>query len=319
MEDRLKVFAGSSAAAFTAAVCATLGICPGKVGRTKYYNDCTFVRIEENVRGCDVFVVQTATPPVNDHLVELLMLINALKGASARRVTAVIPFYFYGQSDQKDQGRIAITARLVADLLEAAGVDRVLTMDLHAGQIQGFMRCPTDQLTALHLVEQQFRRDDGDEIVVAATDAGRVKRVSEFARGLGAALVIIDKERLDSEHVIARHLIGDPRGKHAVLFDDLIGLGGSMLEACRILLEHGAVSVSAAAVHGVLARDAVDRLQKSPLARIVITDTLPTAQAAAGGKIEVVSVAPLFAEAIRRIHNDESVSELFQHRAKSSL
>ncbi|MCL4541032.1 MAG: ribose-phosphate pyrophosphokinase, partial [Chloroflexi bacterium] len=285
----------------------------------KYYNDCTFVRIAENVRGCDVFVVQTAMPPVNDHLIELLMLINALKGASARRVTAVIPFYFYGQSDQKDQGRIAITARLVADLLEAAGVDRVLTMDLHAGQIQGFMRCPTDQLTALPLLARQFGREGGGTVVVAAADTGRVKRVSEFARRLGAALVIIDKERLDAEHVVARHLIGDPRGKHVVLFDDLIGLGGSMVEACRLLLEHGAASVAAAAVHGVLARDAVERLEKSSLLRVVLTDTLPAARAAGGGKIEVVSVAPLFAEAIRRIHHDESVSALFEQREESSV
>ncbi|MCL4543459.1 MAG: ribose-phosphate pyrophosphokinase [Chloroflexi bacterium] len=312
MSDRLKVFAGSSAQQFATAVCQSLDIGLGRAELTKYYNDCTFVRVEENVRGCDVFVVQTATAPVNDHLVELLMLINALKGASAHRVTAVIPFFFYGQSDQKDRGRISITARLVANLLEAAGADRVLTMDLHAGQIQGFMNCPTDQLTALPLLVHEFSRWSEVDTVVATTDVGRVKRVSEFAHRLGANLIIVDKERLDSEHVVARHIIGDPAGKSVVLFDDLIGLGGSMLEACRLLLDHGAKRVGCAAVHGVFARDAVRQLRASPLTDVVVTDTLPTAVAARGGKIRVVSVAALFAQAILRIHRDESVSELFQ-------
>lgn len=311
MHNSLKVFAGSSAGALAAAICRELGVAPGHVETTKYYNDCTFVRIEENVRGCDVFLVQTASPPVNDHLVELLMLIDALKGASARRVTAVLPSFFYAQSDQKDTGRISIAARLTADLLNTAGVDRVLTIDLHAGQIQGFMRCPTDQLTAMPLLCDYFAQGDLSNTVAAATDVGRAKRVREFARRLDLGLAIVDKERLDSEHVVARHVIGDVQGKRVLLFDDLIGLGGSLVEATRLLQAMGATEVRAGAVHGVLARDAVARLEASPLTEVVVTDTLPAAGAAMSSKIRVISVAPLLAAAIRRIHADESVSALF--------
>ncbi|MGI8912411.1 MAG: ribose-phosphate diphosphokinase [Chloroflexota bacterium] len=311
MQNSLKVFAGSSACELTTAVCAELDIMQGQVERTKYYNDCTFVRIEEHVRGCDVFLIQTASPPVNDNFMELLMLIDALKGASARRVTAVLPFFFYAQSDQKDTGRISIAARLAADLLNAAGVDRVLTIDLHAGQIQGFMHCPTDQLTAMPILCDYFAREDLRDTVAAATDVGRAKRVREFARRLDLGLAIVDKERLDSEHVVARHIIGDVRGKRVLLFDDLIGLGGSLVEATRLLLEMGATDVRAGAVHGVLARDAVQRLEASPLTEIVVTDSLPAAGQARSPKIKVVSVAPILAAAIRRIHNDESVSELY--------
>jgi ribose-phosphate pyrophosphokinase len=311
VQNSLKVFAGSSACELTAAVCAELDIVPGRVERTKYYNDCTFVRIEEHVRGCDVFLIQTASPPVNDNFMELLMLIDALKGSSARRVTAVLPFFFYAQSDQKDIGRISIAARLAADLLNAAGVDRVLTIDLHAGQIQGFMHCPTDQLTAMPILCDYFARGDLENTVAAATDVGRAKRVREFARRLNLGLAIVDKERLDSEHVVARHVIGDVRGKRVLLFDDLIGLGGSLIEATRLLLEMGATDVRAGAVHGVLARDAVQRLEASPLKEIVVTDTLPAAGEAHSPKVRVVTVAPLLAAAIRRIHMDESVSELY--------
>ena len=311
VQNGLKVFAGSSACALTSAVCSEIGIAPGQVERTKYYNDCTFVRIEENVRGCDVFLIQTASPPVNDNLMELLMLIDALKGSSARRVTAVLPFFFYAQSDQKDVGRISIAARLVADLLNAAGVDRVLTVDLHAGQIQGFMHCPTDQLTAMPILCDYFAQEDLRNTVAAATDVGRAKRVREFARRLDLGLAIVDKERLDSEHVVARHVIGDVRDKRVLLFDDLIGLGGSLVEATRLLLEMGATEVRAGAVHGVLSRDAVQRLEASALTEVVVTDTLPAATLAGSPKIKVVSVAPILAAAIRRIHNDESVSELY--------
>ena len=310
MHNSLKIFAGSSSGELTAAIGRSLGVEPGRVACTKYYNDCTFVRLEENVRGCDVFLVQTASPPVNDHLMELLMLIDALKSASARRVTAVLPFFFYAQSDQKDRGRISIAARLTADLLNTAGADRVLTLDLHAGQIQGFMRCPTDQLTAMPILCDHFAQGDLANTVAAATDVGRAKRVREFARRLGLGLAIIDKERLDSERVVARNVIGDVRGKRVLLFDDLIGTGGSLIEATRLLQAEGALEVRAGAVHGVLARDAIPRLAASPLQEVVVTDTLPAAGRAAG-KFRVVTVAPILAAAIKRIHNDESVSALF--------
>jgi ribose-phosphate pyrophosphokinase len=320
MTNMIKVFAGSSAVALTESICVSLGCPPGIVEKGKYYNDCTMVRIAENVRGCDAFVVQTASPPVNDHLMELLMLVDALKGSSARRVTAVLPFFFYGQSDKKDKGRISITARLVADLLQAAGADRVLTLDLHAAQIQGFLHCPTDQLTAVPLLCDYFAHGDLQNTVAVSADVGRASLVRRYARRLGVPLAIVDKERLDSDVVTAHHVIGNVRGKRVLLFDDLIGTGGTVIEAARVLLEEGAREVAAGAVHGVLAGQAIERLEASPLCEVVVTDTLPAAScllAANGSKtsgartLRVLSVAPLLATAIQRIHDDESISALF--------
>jgi len=319
MTERIKVFAGSSSRVLAEGICRHLGCLPGQVEAKKYYNDCTMVRVAENVRGCDTFVVQSAAPPVNDNLMELLMLIDALKHASAHRVTAVIPFFFYGQSDKKDKGRISIAARLVADLLGASGVDRVLTVDLHAEQIQGFLSCPTDQLTALPLLSAHFADGDLANTVAASTDVGRAGWVRRFARRLDVELVIVDKERLDSTHVAARHLIGNPRGKRVLLIDDLIGTGGSVIEATRLLLQEGAAEVAVGAIHGVLAGGAIGHLEDSPLSQIVVTDTLPVAQQALSGpngathhqKLRVLSVAPMLAEAIQRIHDDRSVSEMF--------
>ena len=242
------------------------------------------------------------------------MLIDACKGASAQRVTAVLPIYPYQQSDWKDQPRIAITARLVADLLLAAGADRVLTIDLHAPQIQGFMSCPCDNLTALPLVAAAFREQglDMSQVVAVATDVGRAKLVRRYARRLGLSLAIIDKERLDERTVRAVNMIGDVKEKDAILFDDIIGTGGSLVSAANLLREHGARRIFAGAVHAVLAAGAVERLESSVLEGIVITDTVPSQHKLKGTtSFSVLSVAPLLAEAIRRIHIGESVSALF--------
>ncbi len=231
-----------------------------------------------------------------------------------------MPFFFYGQSDKKDMGRISITARLVADLLEAAGTDRVLTVDLHAEQIQGFLRCPTDQLTAVPLLCDHFAAGDLSNTVAVAADVGRATLVRRLAHRLGVSLAIVDKERLDSNHVVARHVIGDVRDKRVLLFDDLIGTGGTVIEAARVLLEAGAREVATGAVHGVLAGNAIERLEMSSLSEVVVTDSLPVAldnlralppAGSASRKLRVLSIAPLLATAIQRIHDDASVSEMF--------
>lgn len=313
MSDRIKVFAGLSNPGLAQAVCSNLGTELGFSESYRYYNGCSFVRIGENVREADVFIVQTAEVPINDYLVELLMLISAAKNASARRVTAVIPHFFYQQSDKKDEPRICITAKLVAQMLQAAGTDRVLTMDLHAPQIQAFFDCPVDQLTAVPIINEYFADLDIPNLVVVATDVGRANLVRKFARRLNAPLAIIDKHRLDEQHVEALHVIGDVAGKTALVLDDLIGTGGSLVEAARILKANGVGDVYAGAVHGVLAPGSVDRLAGGEFAKVIVTDTLPVEPKIAGhDTFKVLSVAPLLAQAIRNIHEGASVSAIFK-------
>jgi len=310
----LKVFAGSASRDLAEAICRHLSVDLGAIETRKFYNDNTFIRIGENVRESDVFVVQTSCPPVNDHLMELLMIVNALKGASARRVTAVLPHFPYQQSDKKDQPRICITAKLVADMLTTAGADRVLTIDLHAAQIQGFFNfnCPVDHLTAVPILCEYFAQQHIPDLVAVATDVGRANLVRQYARRLNAPLAIIDKQRLNEVKVKALHVIGEVEGKNAIVFDDLIGTGGSMIEAARILKEHGVKEVYAGAVHGVLAGDAVARLEQSIFRQVVVTDTIPVChKLGPDTKFRVLSVAGLLAKAIRRIHEGESVSALF--------
>lgn len=312
MKHELQVFAGSASAALADAICRCLGMTRGKLETRKFYNDNTFVQVNQNVRESDVFVVQTACPPVNDRLVELLMIVNALKSASARRVTAVVPHLFYQQSDKKDEPRICITARLVAQMLEAAGGDRVLTLDLHAPQIQGFFTRPVDHLTAVPILCDYFAQQRIPDLVAVATDVGRAQMVRKYARRLQVPLVIVDKERLSEVEVRARHVIGEVRGKNAILFDDIVGTGGSLIEAARLLQEHGARDIYAGAVHGVLAGGAVERLEESVLRQVVVTDSIPVAhKLRSGTRIRVLSISELLATAIRHIHEGESVSALF--------
>ncbi len=308
--DGLKVFAGSSHPALTQEICKCLGIAPGAVTTTRFSNENLKVKIEENVREQDVFVVQTAAPPLSENIVELLILLDALRHASARRVTAVLPYFPYARSDKKDEPRISITARLMADLLATAGANRVLTMDLHSPQIQGFFSMPADQLTAVPVLCERLREAGVAGAVVVATDVGETKDAGHFARRLDLPIAIIDKRRSgDDERAEAVAVIGDIEGKRCLLVDDEIATGGSIFSATDFLLDHGALSVSAAVVHPVLSGRAIERLAASRLERLLVTNTIPLRHVSA--KIEVLSVAPLLAEAITRIHDGRSVSALF--------
>lgn len=309
----LKVFSGSAHEELTREICDHLWIRPGAREIFKFTNDNTFVRIGENVREADVFVVQPSAVPVNDGLMELLLMVDALKHASAARITAVLPYYPYVRSDKKDQPRISITARLVADLLEAAGADRILTMNLHSPQIHGFFRIPVDHLLAGQILCDHFKKCDLSDAVVAAPDVGSAKRAEAYARELRLPLVILDKRRVGNEDkAVVAHMIGEVEDRNIIVFDDEISTGGSVLETVDALKQHGAKEVRACAVHGVLCGPAVDRLSHSELAEVVVTNTVPIPPEKRFPKLTVISVASLFAEAIRRIHNGESVSGLFK-------
>lgn len=315
MNDSLRVFSGSSHPQLAQAICAELGVPLGRSRTVRFANDNLFVQIEENVREKDVFVLQTSAPPVNDHLMELCMMIDALRHASARRITAVIPYYFYVRSDKKDAPRISVTARLVADLLAAAGANRVLTMNLHSDQVQGFFRMPADQLSAVPLICDYFREWDLSDFVVVAPDAGSAKRAGAYATRLDLPLAIGDKRRIPGTDadVEIHGIVGDVEGKKALIFDDEIATGGSMVKLARYLQEHyGVEEVYAGAAHGVLVGPAVQRLSQPPFRRVVVTDSLPLPAEAEGGNIDQISVANLFARAIRAIHTGESVSALFR-------
>lgn len=313
MYGDIKVFAGRSHPELARAICRHLGFKLGKSRVRRFSNENLMVQVEENVRETDVFVVQTSSTPVNEHLVELLIFIDALKGASAARVTAVLPYYPYARSDKKDRPRISITARLVADLVEAAGADRVLTIDLHAPQIQGFFRIPVDQLQAASLISRHLQANlDLEQTVIVASDAGEAKDIGRYANRLGLPIAIIDKRRYDDdEKPRAVHLIGDVEGKTALIVDDEIATGGTLAEAARFVLSQGASRVVAAATHAVLSGSAPALLAESGISPLIVTDTVPVPKEKRFEGLEVLSVASLLAEAIRRIHDGRSVSRLF--------
>ena len=313
----LTILAGSSHPALAASICALLKTELASVTITKFSNENIKVRIDESVRGKDVFVVQTSCPPVSDNLLELLICIDALRGASAGRITAVLPYFPYARSDKKDEPRISITARLVADLLETAGADRVLTLDMHSPQIHGFFKIPMDHLTAVPLLCEAVARDAElmSAPVVIAPDVGEAKDAGGFARRLSAPLAIVDKRRTgDDEKAKPVHLVGEVRGRHAIFVDDEMATGGTIFEAAKFVLAQGAASVRAAVVHPVLSGDAVSRLRTSTLKKLTVTDTLPLRADKNDPRIEVVSVAPLLAEAIQRIHDGESVATMMSRR-----
>jgi ribose-phosphate pyrophosphokinase len=313
MAHPLKIFTGSAHPALAHAICAHLGLPLGRARTKRFTNENLKVKIDENVRDADVFVVQTSCPPVSEGLVELLIMLDALRSASAQRITAVTPYFPYVRSDKKDEPRISITARLVADLLQTAGADRVLAIDLHSPQVQGFMRMPSDQLTARSILVEHFRRrPDLDAHVVVAPDAGEVKDAAGFAKRLGVPLAIVDKRRFaDDEKARAVHMVGDVRGKRALIVDDEIATGGTVIESAEFVLREGARDVSAAATHAVFSGPAVARLTAAPIAEVVVTDTIPHAPAVPGSKFTILSVASLLAEGIARVHDGRSVSELF--------
>ena len=311
MNARLKVFAGSSHPELAQAICDAIDVPLGKYELVRFKNDNLMVKVGENVRECDVFYIQTSVEPVNDNIMEALIAIDALKSASAARVTAVLPYFPYARSDKKDRPRISITARLMADLLQTAGADRVLTMDLHSPQIQGFFRVPVDQLIAAPTLCNYLRTWDLDNTVLVAGDAGEAKELGRFANRLHLPMAVVDKRRFaDDDRAVATNLIGNVKGMHALIVDDEIATGGTICEAARFLMDKGALSCSVAATHGVLAGPAIDRINKSVFERVVVTDTLPLHNKKSS-KIHVISVASLFAKAIRRIHDGDSVSDLF--------
>lgn len=310
MERPLLIFSGQSNRPLAKAVAEALGLPLGKSTTTKFANDNLFVRFEESLREGDVFIIQSLTPPVQDHLFELFMMIDAAKGASAARVTAVIPYFSYARSDKKDAPRISIAARLVADLLQTAGADRVLTMTLHSPQVHGFFRIPVDHLSAEPVIANYFatRVENLEEAVVVAPDAGDLKRASSLARRLALPLAFIEKTRLSDTEVEARSLVGDVEGKVALIIDDEISTAGSLVKAVDTLLKAGAKEVYAAVTHGVYVGPAVERIEKSPVKEVAATNTCPPK---VHPKLRTLDVAPLFAEAIWRVHRGESVSSLF--------
>ncbi len=309
MDRPLLLFAGQSNRPLAQAVAEALGIPLGRSTTLRFANDNLFVRFEESLREGDVFILQSLTPPVQDHLMELLMMIDAAKGASAARVTAVIPYFSYARSDKKDAPRISITARLIADLLQTAGADRVLTLTLHSPQVHGFFKIPVDHLSAEPVIANYFAtRVELERAVVVAPDAGDLKRASSLARRLGLPIAFIDKERVSDTEVRVRMLVGEVKGKTALIVDDEISTAGSLVEAVEALLQAGAKEVYAAATHGVYVGPALERIAKSPVKEVAATDSCPPKP---GPKLKTLPIAPLLAEAIWRIHRGESVSSLF--------
>jgi ribose-phosphate pyrophosphokinase len=308
---RLKIFTGNANPDIAKEICAYLGIPLGTAVVKRFSDGEINVEIQDNVRGVDVFVIQPTSPPVNDHLMELLILMDALKRASAKRVTAVLPYYGYARQDRKVLPRAPITAKLVADLLTAAGVSRVLTMDLHAGQIQGFFNIPVDHLYSAPILLDYIKTNYGNEIVIVSPDAGGVERARAFAKRLNASLAIIDKRRVGPNVAEVMNIIGEVEGKTAVLLDDMVDTAGTMAQSADALREKGAKNVYACATHGVLSGPAIERLEKSQIQELVVTNTVPLGPKADCRKIRVLTVAPLLGEAIKRIHFQDSVSSLF--------
>jgi ribose-phosphate pyrophosphokinase len=311
--DELRVFSGNAHPELTKAITDYLGIPLGNCEVMQFSNENTFVRILENVRERDIFIVQPISSPVNSHLMELLIMIDAMKRASAKRITAVIPYYAYGRSDKKDQPRVPITARLVADLLTVAGANRVLTVDLHKAQIQGFFNIPVDELTAFYLLSDYFIKKRLKNPVVVATDFGITKQARDIAASMEAPLAIMEKRRLGNEdRTETLTVIGDVKGKVALIVDEEIDTAGSLVGVVDALLERGASQVYACSTHPILSGPAVTRIAECRVKEVVVTDTVPVPPNKRIDKITVLPIAPLLGEAIRRIHTGQSVGAMFE-------
>jgi ribose-phosphate pyrophosphokinase len=309
--DKLRIFTGNANAALAEKICGFLGMPLGKAKVSKFSDGEIQVEIEESVRGMDTFFVQPTCPPVSHNLMELLIMVDALKRASADRITVVIPYYGYARQDRKVVPRTSISARLVADLITTAGASRLLAMDLHAGQIQGFFGVPVDHLLALPVTFEYLKKIEG-EIVMISPDAGGVERAREMGKRLNASLAIIDKRREKANVSKVMNIIGDVRGKTAIILDDMMDTGGTIVQAAEAIMEDGAKAVYACCTHPVLSGNAAERIKNSPLKELVVTNTIPLSAAAKEvEKIKVLDVSPILGEAIRRIHSDESVSSLF--------
>lgn len=311
--ENIKIFSCSDQAdGFTKEVCENLGLEIGKISRMKFKNDNSFVQLLETVREQDVYLIQTTTPPVNERIMEMLITVDAARRASARRITVVLPYYMYSRSDKKDQPRIPITAKLMAQLIEAAGADRVISCDLHNAAIQAYFNIHCDRLSAQNLLQAYFKEKNFDNMVIVATDAGSSKKAYRYSKYFNCPIAMIDKRRDgNDDRAIASTVIGDVKGKIAVIFDDEIDTAGSMMEAANILEKFGAKEIYAGCTHGVLSGPAIERIKNSPLKELVITNTIPLPKEKQIPQIKVLSIAPLFAEAIRRLHEHEPMGDLF--------
>lgn len=310
--DSLKIFTGSSNPALAGDVCKYLSIPLGGAEIGTFPDGENFIRVEDDVRGRDCFVVQSTCAPVNEHLVELLIFLDCLRRASARRVTAVVPYFGYARQDRKDEGRVPITAKLVANLITTAGADRVLTIDLHAHQLQGFFDIPVDHLSGELVLNKYFRDKKIPNLAVVSPDVGNIKIASRYASHLGGDLAIVHKKRISGSKVEAQKIIGDVQDKNVLMCDDMIATAGTVCSAATLLKEAGAKKLYVGATHGVFAAQALDRLAKTPIDQIVVTDTIPLNEHSKQIKgLKVLSVASMLGEAIKRIHRNESVSSLF--------
>ena len=309
--SNLKIFSGGANPFLAQEICDHLEIALGKVKLQRFSDGEVNFQILENVRGTDAFIIQPTAPPVNENLVELLIMIDALKRASARRITAVVPYYGYARQDRKDKPRVPITSKLVGDLLSAAGAHRLLTIDLHAGQIQGFFNMPVDQLFPTSIFLSRFAELDVENLTVVAPDAGGVEKARVYAKRLGTSLCVVDKRRVGDNEAEIMNIVGDVKGKDAVIVDDIIDTAGTLVKGAEALIREGAQRVYAAATHPVLSGPAIDRITESKFESILVTNTIYLSEEKRVPKIEILSVSSLLGEAIRSIHEETSVSKLF--------
>lgn len=310
----IKIFSASeSANDFTREVCEYLGLEQGRIDSYKFKNDNNFVQIGETVREQDVYIIQTTTPPVNERIMELLIIIDAMKRASAKRINVVLPYFPYSRSDKKDQPRVPVTAKLIAEILEAAGANRVITCDLHNPAIQAYFNIQCDRLTGEFLLEEYFKKKELDNLVVVATDAGSSKKAYKYSEYFKCPMALIDKRRNgNNDNAKAIHIIGDVEGKNALIFDDEISTGGTMMEAVKIVKEHGAKAIYAGCIHPVLCGNAVEKIRESDLTEFVVTNTIPVPKEKRIEKLKIISIAPLFAETIKRNNEARTIDDLFK-------
>jgi len=307
-KDHLQVYTGSAHPRLAADIARYLDVPLGDLSAGRFPDGEINVKVNHDVRGADVYLVQPTCPPVNENLMELLIMIDCMRRASAERITAVVPYFGYARKDRKDEGRVPITAKLVANLITTAGAHRVLTVDLHAAQIQGFFDIPVDHLFAAPVLSNAIKEERIPDLVVVAPDVGGIKVARAYAKRFGSGLAIVDKRRVSGEVAEVFHVIGEVAGKNVLLVDDMISTAGTIVEAVKILKDHGARQIFVAATHPVFCSPALERLRAAPIEKVIVTDTIPARPEA---KVEVRSIAPLLGEAIRRIHGSESVSSLF--------
>ena len=310
--NKMTIFSGSANPKLAKDICKSLEVDLGDMDVKNFMDGETRVQINQNIRGKDVFIVQPTSFPANEHLMELLIILDAAKRASAQRITAVLPYYGYARQDRKDQPRVPITAKLVANLLSRAGANRVITVDLHAGQIQGFFDIPLDHLYAVTIFEEYFKKKKLENIAIVSPDVGGIKMARAYAKRFGASLAIVDKRRISDAKAEAMHIMGDVKGKNVILVDDIVATAGSLVEATAALKKAGAKDIYAAITHPVLCGPAIERLEASEIKELVVSDTIPLEDGKKIKKVKQLSVASLLGEAMRRIHSEESISALFE-------